>query len=452
MAKYIITFLGIRAESTQYEFEGESYSGKVFPEALIKFVEFDKMFVCITEKARTTTYPILKELGDERIQPIDIADGETTEQMWNNFKKIVEKFQPGDEVIFDITHAARSIPFLTFLFSAYLKVSKSVKILNVYYGAPVFGVPSPRSLSNENPPSEKLESPKPAPVIKLGEFVSMLDWMSATQQFITLGDGNGLVTLLRGLQVENEDLSKIIKEMAEAIELVSDALIYIRPIEAMKAAAKIQQLVPQIKSAGHELAELQPFLLLVDQIDDKYKILALAEPMKSQNLYQNLSRQLDMICWYQEHQQQIKSIVLERELFVSILAYWLKNDPFDEKVRQNAQNILNNQRQDVDFDNFKNKATIIEVWNKVKEPRNDYAHLGFVWDKNTNDKDENKHKSIRELKNEIGNISMQSKECLRDFLDSAKFNHQQNNPLAIARPAAKSDSKGAAKPKPRKIQ
>jgi CRISPR-associated (Cas) DxTHG family len=428
MARYIITFLGIRAESTQYEFEGESYSGRVFPEALIKFVKFDQMFVCITEKAKLTTYPILEELGDERIQPIDIADGETTEQMWKNFKKIVKEFQPGDEVIFDITHAARSIPFLTFLFSAYLKVSKNVKILNVYYGAPVFGVPSPRSLSNENPPSEKLESPKPAPVIKLGEFVSMLDWMSATQQFITLGDGNGLVTLLRDLQVENEDLSKIIKEMAEAIELVSDALIYIRPIEAMKAAAKIQQLVPQIKSAGHELAELQPFLLLVDQIDDKYKILALAEPMKSQNLYQNLSRQLDMISWYQGHQQQIKSIVLARELFVSVLAYWLENDPFDSNVRVRCGSILNNKElRDAEFDRFKNRTNIWTAWISVRDPRNEYAHVGCTHD----------YKPIQELKDDIGRTIDQSKDCLQKFLAEAKIRQPQQISLATARPIPK---------------
>jgi CRISPR-associated (Cas) DxTHG family len=410
MAKYIITFLGINPNSTEYEFEGKLLKAKVFPEALRHFVEFDRMFVCVTKKAREKTYPILEKLSDNRIEPIDIEDGETTEQMWQNFNIIVQKFQPGDKVIFDITHAARSIPFLTFLFSAYLKVAKDVEILNVYYGAPVFGVPASTALSSEQPES-KLITPKPAPVIKLGEFVSMLDWMSATQQFISLGDGNGLVKLLQGLAISEE-------EMAKAIELVSDALIYIRPIEAMDAAAYIHQLVPQIKSAGYELAELQPFLLLVDQIDDKYKILALAEPMKSQNRYHNLSRQLDMITWYQDHQQQIKAIALARELFVSILAYWLKKDPFNKNIRTvKCQNILNDirseKKNDVDFDlfhEFERKEMIIEAWNQVRKPRNDYAHMGLTHD----------HKPIQELKIEIDHIINQSKDCLKQFLGNAK--------------------------------
>jgi CRISPR-associated Csx2 family protein len=428
MAKYIITFLGVFAKTTVYEFEGKQYTARVFPEALTNFVEFDRMYVCVTEQAKKKTYPILEELGDNRIKPIDIADGETTEQMWQNFNKIVGKFQPGDKVIFDITHAARSIPFLTFLFSAYLKVAKDVEILDVYYGASVFGVPSLQSSSNENPSSIQVEAPKLAPVIKLGEFVSMLDWMSATQQFTTLGDGNGLVTLLRGLQIQKGELSQIVEEMAEAIELVSDALIYIRPIEAMKAAAKIQQLVPQIKSAGRELAELQPFLLLVDQIDDKYKILALAEPMKSQNLYQNLSRQLDMISWYQDHQQQIKSIVLARELFVSILAYWLKNDPFDSNVRGRCGSILNNKElRDAEFDRFENRTIIWTAWISVRDPRNEYAHVGCTHD----------YKPIQELKDDIGRMINQSKDCLQKFLAEAKIRQPPQISLATARPIPK---------------
>jgi hypothetical protein len=435
MAKYIITFLGVFAKTTVYEFEGEQYTARVFPEALINFVEFDRMYVCVTKQAKEKTYPILEELGDHRIEPIDIADGETTEQMWQNFNKIVGKFQPRDKVIFDITHAARSIPFLTFLFSAYLKVAKDVEILNVYYGASVFGIPSPQSLSSENPSSVPVEAPKPAPVIKLGEFVSMLDWMSATQQFTTLGDGNGLVTLLRGLQIQNGELSQIVEEMAKAIELVSDALIYIRPIEAMKAAAKIQQLVPRIKLAGCELAELQPFLLLVDQIDNKYKILALAEPMKSQNRFENLSRQLDMISWYQEHQQQIKSIVLARELFVSILAYWLKNDPFDSHVRMRCGNILNKELHDAEFDKCERRTIIWTAWISVRDPRNEYAHVGCT----------HHYKPIQELKDDIDRIINQSKDCLQKFLAEAKDRQLQPNSLAIARPTPKPRKKNTGR-------
>jgi CRISPR-associated DxTHG motif protein len=424
MTRIIITFLGISTSNDYYgyKYKGEISKGRVFAEALLerKLVKFDKMLVCVTDGAKNTTWKIIEPsaLKNSSIVHVPIKDGMDDIELWENFNTITAEFKDDDEVIFDITHGFRSLPFLVFLFSAYLKVAKKVKIASVLYG-----------VLEKREPSNSPEIKNIIPVIQLSSFVLMLDWMSATQQFIDLGDGNGLVKLLKGLTIEigDNDLKKTVQEMADAIELVSDALIYIRPIEAMKAAAKIQELVPQIKSAGHELAELQPFLLLVDQIDDKYKILALAEPMKSQNLYQNLSRQLDMISWYQGHQQQIKSIALARELFVSILAYWLKKDPFTKSTRDECQNILNKQQLNNDFDSFSYKIPLLKIWNQVRKPRNDYAHMGLIYN----------NKPIKELKDEIDLIINQSKSCLEKFLNDTNDRPSGSVAKAIARPITK---------------
>jgi hypothetical protein len=434
MATYIITFLGLNPRPMEYEFEGTEYSAQVFPEALMNFVSFDRMFVCVTKKAREETYPILERLGDRRIEPIDFADGETTKQMWQNFTEIVNRFQPGDEVIFDITHAARSIPFLTFLFSAYLKVAKGVKILNVYYGAPVFSSsPHPPSSSRNESKPLTVVNPAPAPVIQLGEFVSMLDWMSATQRFVDLGDGNGLVKLLQGLTIADASLRELVDQMAGAIEMVSDALIYIRPIEVMSAAAQLHALIPQLNIAGQNLSELQPFLLLSEQIDKKYQDLALVDPMEGCNRFDNLSRQLSIINWYQEHQQQIKSIVLARELFVSILAHWLGQDPFKKKIRTQAQHILNQHHEMIekdrdcrklndDFRSYPDKTTLFKIWKKVGDPRNDYAHTGLT----------PKSRLIAELKAKTNSIIEESKSSLEKFLAAAKT--KQASSQAMERP------------------
>jgi CRISPR-associated (Cas) DxTHG family len=429
MATYIITFLGLNPRPMKYEFEGETYSAQVFPEALMNFVSFDRMFVCVTKKAKEETYPILKRLGDKRIEPIDFADGETTKQMWQNFTEIVNRFQPGDKVIFDITHAARSIPFLTFLFSAYLKVAKDVEILNVYYGAPVFSnSPPPPSSARDESKTLIAVNPAPAPVIQLGEFVSMLDWMSATQRFVDLGDGNGLVKLLQGLTIADASLRELVEQMAGAIEMVSDALIYIRPIEVMSAAAQLHALIPQLNVASQDLPELQPFLLLSEQIDKKYESLALVDPLKDFNLFDNLSCQLSIINWYQEHQQQIKSIVLARELFISILAYWLQQDPFDYDFRNYCPAILRSPELEPAFNDFADKTMLLKVWKQIKNPRNEYAHVGCT----------RSYKPIQELKADIDRTINQSKDCLQWFLDSARTRQgERKQNQAIARPILK---------------
>jgi hypothetical protein len=396
MATYIITFLGIFPKETEYEFEGKKCTAQVFPAALRSFVEFDRMFVCVTVAANQKTFPILAALNDDRIEAVEIEDGENTEQMWRNFNTIVSKFQPQDKVIFDITHAARSIPFLTFLFSAYLKVAKDVEIIDVYYGAPVFG-----------------DVHKPAPVIKLGGFISMLDWMSATQRFIDLGDGNGLVKLLRGVNITDYNLKSTVDRTANAIEQVSDALIYILPIEVMSAAAKLKKLIPKLKIEGSESSELQPFLLLCEQIQSKYDKLALNRPEDSRNLADNLERQLKIIDWYQDYQQQAKAIMLSRELFISIMKYWLREgheifDGYD--ARKNAEKILNRANSDPEFYSSIDRKKIVDRWRRTSDLRNNLAHLGM--NKNC--------QSIEHIKLDINAKIDDIKTCLRDFLRSAK--------------------------------
>jgi CRISPR-associated DxTHG motif protein len=175
----IITFLGATPATftTTYIFKDKNgddkkYDGKVFTEALRQFCEYDSMLVCVTEKAKAVNWPVLEALKDPRIQAIDIPTGNDTAQMWQIFTIITEHIDTGDRVIFDITHGLRSLPFLVFLFAAYFKTAKKVIIEAIYYGA--FDL--------------KSENNGLAPVIDLSEFVSMIDWIAASNQFVETGD------------------------------------------------------------------------------------------------------------------------------------------------------------------------------------------------------------------------------------------------------------------------
>jgi CRISPR-associated DxTHG motif protein len=428
MTRIIITFLGKSFFDKKYEYRynEKSREGRVFPEALLGLEEFDRMLVCVTEGAKDTTWNVLEPLSlkDSRIVPIWIEDGMNDAELWRNFKAITQELElsENDEVVFDITHGFRSLPFLVFLFSAYLKVAKKVKIASVLYGVLEKKKPS------DNPDIEGI-----VPVIQLKSFVSMLDWMSATQRFVDLGDGNGLVKLLQGLTIADASLRELVDQMAEAIEMVSDALIYIRPIEVMSAAAQLHELIPKIDIAGRTLPELQPLLLLSKQIDEKYAKLALAEPKNNSNRFKNLSRQLEIIGWYQTHRQEIKSIVLARELFVSILAYWLRKNPFNKTIRNQAQYILNQhhdmiirnkncQKMNDDFSIYPDKIALFEIWKQVGDPRNDYAHTGLLQNS----------RSIADLKAETDSIIVQSKQSLAKFLAAAKS--KQGSFQAMERP------------------
>jgi CRISPR-associated DxTHG motif protein len=426
MTRIIITFLGKSFVDKYYEYRynGKSAKGRVFPEALLGLEEvFDRMLVCVTPGAEETTWKVLQPISmeDSRIVKIPIEDGMNDGELWKNFETVTKELSDKDEVVFDITHGFRSLPFLVFLFSAYLKVAKKVKIASVLYG-----------VLEKKEPADNPEIAGIAPVIQLQSFVSMLDWMSATQRFVDLGDGNGLVNLLKGLTIEDTSLKKLVNDTAEAIEMVSDALIYIRPIEAMSAAAGLRELISEI-NAGQKTPELQPFLLLSGEIEQKYENIALAEPEVDCNRFENLSRQLEIINWYQNHRQEIKSIVLARELFVSILAYWLGKNPFKKRTRDQAQYILNQhgemirknndcQQMNDDFSSYPQRTELFKIWRKVGDPRNDYAHTGLTQNS----------RSIADLKAETETIVEQSKSALKEFLAAAQV--RQVSARATARP------------------
>ena len=331
----IITFLGKYPRETIYSHSNRTYKGQVFAEALHQFCEYDTMLVCVTEEAKATTWPLLEALGDALIKPIDIPTGRTTEEMWETFKIITQYVEEDDRVIFDITPGLRSLHFLVFLFAAYLKAAKNVTIAAIYYGAPEL------SDSKNN---------VPAPVIDLSEFVSMIDWITATNQFVKIGDGQALASLLKSAIPSSIELRDIpssrpikdnLKKSAEAIENISLALSVTRPIETMRLATELEQILQQAAPSFADRAK--PFSLLSDKVVQEYGQFALGDPTDEATFTENLRLQFQMIKWYIDRNQLVQAVTLAREWLVSILALRFDEPMFDDKNGRNfVEAALNN--------------------------------------------------------------------------------------------------------------
>jgi len=332
--KKIITFLGIQAKKTTYCFQGQNYDGEVFAEALHKFCNYDSMLVCVTSEAKEKTFPILEKLEEKRIQAVEIPTGQSTEEMWETFKIINQKVNENDSVIFDITHGLRSLPFLVFLFAAYLKAAKNVTIEAIYYGAWELG------FSNNGI----------APVIDLSEFIGMLDWLTATERFVEIGDGQPLADLLKkGMpskielrdSISARELKRDLEAASKAIESISLALRLTRPIETMEEATKLEQ---ALKKAAPSIAkQAQPFSILGEQVVKEYGQFALENPRENSQLANNLWLQLKMIQWYRERQQIVQAVTLTREWIVSVLALKFGEPMFSNKNgRSEVERALNN--------------------------------------------------------------------------------------------------------------
>jgi len=364
----IITFLGIQAKKTTYSFEGNNYDGEVFAEALHQFCNYESMLVCVTNEAKKKNFPILEKLEDSRIQAVDIPNGETTEQMWETFKIITEKVNQNDYVIFDITHGLRSLPFLVFLFAAYLKAAKNVTIEAIYYGAWELG------FSNNGI----------APVIDLSEFVSMIDWLTATDQFVQTGDAQRLAKLL------NPDgrASNITKKAATTLSEVSLATLLCQPLQL---TSKAQNLESDLLKAQEQLQlTAPPFEMLRQRITDTFSNFI---GDFQQDTKKALEAQFRLIMWYHGNNRLIEAMSLAREWLINAVNYRL-GLPFTLKM-SNREHLISraisglekfsrndlpledlNEYGRIIHDSWAEKDDLIQLWNALQPVRNGLDHAG----------------------------------------------------------------------------
>ena len=121
-------------------------------------------------------------------QNIHIPDGKTEQEIWKIFDRAFGEMHQGDEVVYDITHALRSIPLLANVVLNYAKVLKGISIRGIYYGA--FEVLGPVNEVKQMP----LEKRR-APIFDLTAFDVLHDWSMAIDRFLETGDAISVCNL-----------------------------------------------------------------------------------------------------------------------------------------------------------------------------------------------------------------------------------------------------------------
>ncbi|WP_390693378.1 TIGR02221 family CRISPR-associated protein [Aetokthonos hydrillicola] len=304
--------------------------------------------------------------------------------MWETFKTITKHVNEKDSVVFDITHGLRSLPFLVFLFAAYLKAAKRVTIDAIYYGALELG---------------NFKTGLPAPVIDLSEFVSMIDWLTATERFVEIGDGQALANLLKtaipsGVELRDNPASRPLKSQlektAKSIETISLALNLTRPIETMQSATSLEEILKQAESSFAERAK--PFSLLSERVVQEYGQFALESPTDQAALAENLWLQLQMIKWYIQRDRVVQAVTLAREWLISVLVLKFGELMLDHrKGRKYVEDAINNAVEktkvssrpiiaspcDEKFAELPQTDELVKLWSQMTELRNDIAHVGM---------------------------------------------------------------------------
>jgi CRISPR-associated DxTHG motif protein len=368
----LLTFLGTSPYTrVTYVWDSRAYETDLFPEALAVWHEPSEMLVLLTAEAkRHANWTNLRARlsGKVALNPVDIPSGRSEAELWQIFETLTDCLSEGDEVIFDVTHAFRSLPILTLLSAAYLRVAKSVHLRALLYGA-----------------FEAKDENNCAPVFDLTPFLSLLDWVTATDKFVKTGDARELASLLRAAHnlpwksaspQDRQHLPRYLQGLGTTLESLSQALALARPHEVTEHAAGLAE---RLDTAAVETERwAQPFTVLLGRTRSAYAPFAA----------NTLAAQRELVRWYVERGHVVQAVTLAREWLVSWACCHLGKDQLAEREDvEEAINQASRRRCGEAVENesplltpltaLPNADTLMKAWDTVSDLRNDVAHCGM---------------------------------------------------------------------------
>lgn len=390
-----LTFLGLNPNETTYTMpDGREHAAPYFGVALARChpysdIRYANMTVFVTEKARKKSWKHFKRQAKDyvdHLESVDIPDGTNEAELWSLFQTVLDAVDEGEEVIFDITHGFRPLPFLSLLAVAYLRQVKQIDLRAILYG------------NYEG--RDKSVEPNLAPVIDLSDFVSLFDWMTAADRFTRFGDAGDLAERLRATkpppQGKQPEPAQREQEMrlslaAKSLRNVSLALRLIRPGEAMHTGSKLPDLL--LDAARSIPANARPLDPLVHAITDAFAPLAMPRDQQEQDMVGQLERERKMVYWLLERKQYVQAVAIAREWIISwVMVKGEMDDILDKDGREEVERIMGKAAKertqqkgsfhDEKFPNGKTLRSIDQISQALKlfsllgDARNDLLHAG----------------------------------------------------------------------------
>jgi len=311
----VISFLGPTTyKNTTYAYQGMQHSTCFFPAAVASFVKPEQMFICVTPTVRK--HENFSTLGSEldalgiSWQPLDIPEGRSEAELWEIFDRITNAVNEGEQVTFDVTHSFRSLPMLVFLAVAFLKAAKNVQVKQVLYGAW----------------EARDQETNLSPVFDLTPFASLLDWLTAANQFIQTGNAHSLAELMNSACAEKGPAAKA----SQTLSRISQAAMLCQPFSLMQSVKSLQ---PDLDHASQDLQELaRPFSVLSVKINSAYRSF---EADYKENVQQGLKAEFDLVQWYFDKNLYIQALSLAREWMIDVVTYRLDR-PIDFRAEMRS--------------------------------------------------------------------------------------------------------------------
>jgi CRISPR-associated Csx2 family protein len=378
-----ISFLGKgKYETVTYCWRGRECQTHLFPEALARIFEPEKVLVFVTPSARDYCPPkgercaccgqilsepkeektycdVLKERLGDQVEFVEIPEGRSEQELWEIFDRVASVVSEKETILLDITHAFRSIPMVVFAIAAYLRRTKSVTIERIVYGA-----------------FEARDGNNRAPIFDLTPLLDLLDWLSGAEIFLQRSDAALLAERLGTVHRQawqrqsGEYLPTHLQTVANKLRSLSQALHLARPRDVMRHAHELLPMLTKMASEAERWAK--PFAHDAPDRLDK----------------ENLQKQLALIEHFVEKGLWMQATLLAREWVVSWVALQRgSGDWLDRKYREaeiekalgEALKRLQQLSEEVPdwFDGLVKSEEVARLWDWLGSLRNDVAHCGM---------------------------------------------------------------------------
>lgn len=360
------------------------------------------------KKCNGLKYCIEKAELQAEVQQISIPKGQSEQEIWEIFQIVYDRLKSGDEVIFDITHAFRSIPMLAIVILNYAKTMKNVTLSGIYYGA--FEV-----LGSYYEVKELSLEKRRAPILNLTSFDQLMEWSFAIDRFLSAGDAVNLRKLtekdlgkiLSGAKNQDHSDAVIIKNIGKKLETFTKSISTCRGPEIGKLALYLKDEINKCQ----DLSLLEVFKPLFNRIKEKM------EPFTGNMV----SDGVQAAKWCLEHNLIQQGFTILQEILITHFLIIAGEEPRNKKMRElTSQAITISSRKIEDKENdwlkpaFENRlfikkmlrlikqnkeaATVIE---KLRPFRNDLNHAAFI-DIKIDPKSANSFS--KKLRNEVADI------------------------------------------------
>ncbi|MEM2197359.1 MAG: TIGR02221 family CRISPR-associated protein [Sulfolobales archaeon] len=379
-----ISFLGTGDyKEVTYYFQDKEAKTSLFPEALVKIFEPEKLLLLVTPTAKDSrNFKILCERLDDLAQPVDIPEGRSERELWQIFEICTEIISKNDEILLDITHAFRSLPLIVFSAAIYLRRTKDVSINRIVYGAYEARYPL------RTPP----EASDRAPIFDLTLLLDLFDWLNGAELFLRRSDATLLAEYLKHIHREawlardSTELPKKLSSLGERLRRLSSALQLVRPRDIMSLAYKLLQTLDDVRPEVERWAK--PFGVILEEVKKEAGGLSYESPDTLS--YENLRKQLDILEYLLQKELFTQAILLSREWVVSWVALhkgegdWLNKSYREEEIEEAlnlSARMLQGKAKAEDipkwFNDIPCSEEVTKFWSWLTNLRNDLAHCGM---------------------------------------------------------------------------